>query len=121
METIPRRSPTARDPHLILKRSSARARQRARRLNILRYERVQSTNKLAYRLAEKSSENWTVVVSEVQTQGRGRHGRHWRSPKGGLWFSIIMIKPAFQADQVPILQFFAANASLRGIETLSGL
>ncbi len=62
-----------------------------------------------------------MVASEVQTQGRGRRGRHWRSPKGGLWFSIIIIKPPIQPNQVPILQFIAANSSIRGIEAASGL
>jgi len=32
----------------------------------------------------------TVVVTEVQTGGKGRLGKTWCSPKGGLWFSILL-------------------------------
>jgi BirA family biotin operon repressor/biotin-[acetyl-CoA-carboxylase] ligase len=30
------------------------------------------------------------VVAGVQTGGRGRLGRYWRSPAGGLWMSIVL-------------------------------
>ena len=32
----------------------------------------------------------TIVVADRQTKGRGRGKRTWSSPKGGLWFSIIL-------------------------------
>lgn len=34
--------------------------------------------------------NGTCVVALEQTQGRGRLGRKWLSPPGGLWLSIIV-------------------------------
>jgi BirA family biotin operon repressor/biotin-[acetyl-CoA-carboxylase] ligase len=55
------------------------------------------------------------VVSEVQTQGRGRSGRSWKSPKGGLWFSPI-IRPKIPVDRISLLQFWVANALRKGIE-----
>lgn len=61
-----------------------------------------------------------MVVSEVQTQGRGRSGRIWKSPKGGLWFSII-IKPKIPVGQTPLLQFLFANALRTAIEGLSSV
>jgi BirA family biotin operon repressor/biotin-[acetyl-CoA-carboxylase] ligase len=30
-----------------------------------------------------------VVIAGAQTDGRGRHGRQWASPRGGLWMSVI--------------------------------
>ena len=59
------------------------------------------------------------MVSEVQTKGRGRSGRTWRSPKGGLWFSVI-IRPEIPVGQAPLLQFLFANALRTWIERLSG-
>jgi BirA family biotin operon repressor/biotin-[acetyl-CoA-carboxylase] ligase len=31
-----------------------------------------------------------AIVSAEQTQGRGRHGRAWRSPSGGLYASLLL-------------------------------
>jgi BirA family biotin operon repressor/biotin-[acetyl-CoA-carboxylase] ligase len=60
------------------------------------------------------------VVSEVQTHGRGRSGRTWKSPKGGLWFSLI-IRPKIPIDRIPLLQFWVANALRKGIEEVYGV
>ncbi len=36
----------------------------------------------------------TVVVAEEQTAGRGRSGRTWRSPVGGVWLGLLVRPPA---------------------------
>src|SRR2546428_182922 len=89
-------------------------------LKIIRYKRIPSTNTRAKTLAEKQAAEWTVVVSEVQTQGRGRSGRTWKSPKGGLWFSLI-IRPKIPIDRIPLLQFLFANALREGVEEVYGV
>src|SRR3989441_11815349 len=89
-------------------------------LKIITYERISSTNTMAKALAQKGAADWTVVVSEVQTQGRGRSGRSWKSPKGGLWFSLI-IRPKIPADRISLLQFWVANALRKGIEEVYGV
>ncbi|HEX9428915.1 MAG TPA: biotin--[acetyl-CoA-carboxylase] ligase, partial [Candidatus Bathyarchaeia archaeon] len=76
---------------------------------------MSSANTKAKTLAEKGATEWTVVVSEVQTQGRGRSGRSWKSPKGGLWFSQI-IRPKILVDRISLLQFLFASALRKGIE-----
>jgi len=60
------------------------------------------------------------VVSEVQTRGRGRSGRSWKSPRGGLWFSII-IRPKIPINRIPLLQFWVANALRNGVEGVYGV
>lgn len=88
---------------------------RGRSLKIIRYKKLGSTNTKAKTLAEKGAADWTAIFSEVQTQGRGRSGRRWKSPKGGLWFSLI-IRPKITVDRIALLQFWAANALRKGIE-----
>ncbi|TMI13728.1 biotin--[acetyl-CoA-carboxylase] ligase [Candidatus Bathyarchaeota archaeon] len=84
-------------------------------MKIIRYKRISSTNNKAKTLAEKRAAEWTVVVAEVQTHGRGRSGRSWKSPKGGLWFSVV-IRPRTPINRIQLLQFWVANALRKGIE-----
>ena len=87
---------------------------------LIRYKRVTSTNDKARVLAEDGAREWTVVVSEVQTQGRGRSGKKWQSHKGGLWFSVIL-RPKISPGRVAVLQFFASNATRKAIMEETGL
>lgn len=57
---------------------------------IIRYEQVSSTQEIARELALSGTGEGSVIVAEVQEHGRGRHGRAWLSPRGGLYASIIM-------------------------------
>jgi BirA family biotin operon repressor/biotin-[acetyl-CoA-carboxylase] ligase len=69
---------------------------------IVYYGEVASTNDIAKDLAYKGAPEGTLVVSETQTMGRGRMGRSWFSPKGGLWFSLIL-RPHLSPGMVPLL------------------
>jgi biotin-[acetyl-CoA-carboxylase] ligase BirA-like protein len=51
---------------------------------------VGSTSDWAKELARMGAEEGTVAIAEVQTAGRGRLGREWFSPAGGLYFSIVL-------------------------------
>lgn len=56
-----------------------------------------STQERARELAYAGTPHGTLVVAEIQTGGRGRLGRHWGSPKGGLWMSLVL-RPRFAAS-----------------------
>lgn len=53
------------------------------------FEEIESTNEFAKTLVKEADE-WTVVAADKQTKGKGRLGRNWYSPDGGLWFSVIL-------------------------------
>ncbi|GHU51934.1 hypothetical protein AGMMS49975_06740 [Clostridia bacterium] len=58
---------------------------------IIRYDSIDSTNDEIKRLARLSPlEHGTVVTAGEQTAGRGRLGRTWLSPRGGLYFSVYL-------------------------------
>jgi len=48
----------------------------------------------------------TVVVVEEQTAGRGRDGRTWRSPIGGVWLGMLLRPP------VPVLGALSLRVGL---------
>jgi BirA family biotin operon repressor/biotin-[acetyl-CoA-carboxylase] ligase len=54
------------------------------------FDRVESTNDEAKRLAEQGAEAGVVVVARQQLKGRGRHGRLWESPPGNLYASLLL-------------------------------
>ncbi len=93
---------------------------RRKALNIIWFDRLSSTNSEAKTLADKGTEEWTVVVSDTQTEGRGRFGRVWKSPKGGLWFSLV-VKPVISSDKIGLLQLLFANALRNGIQRATGV
>jgi len=62
----------------------------ARRVEV--HEALASTQERAKDLAlgDPGAPHGTLVVSKVQTGGRGRLGRSWGSPAGGLWMSLVL-------------------------------
>jgi len=88
--------------------------------DILFYSSVNSTNEEARVLAEYGSQDGTVVIAETQTGGRGRRGRTWVSPMGGLWFTIIL-KPKIAPVYTPIITLLTGVACANAIEKVTGL
>jgi len=53
--------------------------------------RTGSTNDVARRLAERGAPTGTVVLAEIQTEGRGRGGRRWEAPsRAALLLSLLI-------------------------------
>lgn len=44
----------------------------------------------------------TVVVSAEQLAGRGRDGRHWHSPDGGVWVAVLFRPPVAAPGAIAI-------------------
>ncbi len=59
-------------------------------------------------------------MADVQTKGRGRGRNKWESPKGGLWFSILL-RPKVPAPKLALLQFLAGVATRQALENEAGL
>lgn len=84
------------------------------------FDSLDSTNACAKTLAEAGTEEGTVVISEFQTQGRGRHGRQWKAePRANLLFSTLL-RPSLPRDSAGLLTFFAAVSVAKAVERLTG-
>jgi BirA family biotin operon repressor/biotin-[acetyl-CoA-carboxylase] ligase len=76
---------------------------------ILFLHEVGSTNDLAKEMANYGASEGTIVIAETQTAGRGRVGRKWFSPRGGLYFSVIL-RPKVSVKESVSLVFVAGLA-----------
>ncbi|MCL4494334.1 MAG: biotin--[acetyl-CoA-carboxylase] ligase [Firmicutes bacterium] len=84
-------------------------------------ETVGSTNQLLReRLTRENVPPGAAILAFEQTQGRGRSGRNWLSPRGqGLYASVVLYPPRIQHGG--ILSLLAAVALTDAIREVTGL
>lgn len=87
---------------------------------LVRLDVVSSTSDVARQLAEAGWPEGTVVVAKEQTAGRGRFGRRWESPEGGLWFSVLL-RPPIGPEELSGLPIVAGLAVARALKRSFGL
>ena len=99
----------------VLRRAGA-----ARRLEIR--DEVDSTQDLAFLLAEHGAPDGSAVVADRQVRGRGRLGRSWDSPAGaGLWCSVVLRPTRLPAAPPNLLVAATALAAAEAVEAVSGV
>ena len=88
---------------------------------ILSYDTVDSTNTVAFSLAEKGASEGTTVFAEAQRKGKGRLGRNWVSPKsGGIYLSAVL-RPQIHPDEASLITLLAAVSCAKAIRKTCGL
>ena len=85
--------------------------------NVYHFETIDSTNLYAKKLVKDGVEEGSVVISDVQLSGRGRKNRIWSSPKGGLWFSIILY-PKISLKNGMLVTMASSVAIVHGIKDI---
>jgi BirA family biotin operon repressor/biotin-[acetyl-CoA-carboxylase] ligase len=76
---------------------------------IILFKKIDSTNNF---LKSNDFPTGTIVLSETQTSGKGKYGKKWISPKGGLWFSCVINKRSKRP------YFYVILSSLAVVDTL---
>jgi BirA family biotin operon repressor/biotin-[acetyl-CoA-carboxylase] ligase len=79
------------------------------------FDSVDSTQSFATNIAKNQNEFGAVIIAESQTLGKGRLGRQWVSPKGGIWLSVIL-QPKFDISKITLIPFTVAIALSNAIE-----
>lgn len=82
--------------------------------NIKIYDEIESTHTEAKRLPKTDVNTGLVILAKKQSAGRGRLGREWASPEGGIWMSVIL------SPGLPIIDIYriGLGAALSGAKTL---
>lgn len=83
--------------------------------NLFVFNEVSSTNTVAKFLAVNNVEHGSVVISEKQTDARGRSGKPWESPIGGIWLSIIF-HPHVDYSKLPLITLATGVAVAKALE-----
>ena len=78
------------------------------------FDEIDSTQEFANALPIIESVHGTIVIAKKQNMGKGRIGRNWISPEGGLWMSIIF-RPEFNVNSIIFTQFIGALAIAEAI------
>ena len=81
------------------------------------YKEVSSTNTVARFLSMNDAENGSVIISEKQTNARGRSGKAWESPLGGVWLSIVL-QPNVDYSKLPLITLATGVAVAKTLERI---
>lgn len=79
------------------------------------FDSIDSTQNQALKIANEPENNGAVIIAAAQTGGKGRTGRKWISPKGGIWFSIIL-HPKFDISITTLFPIASSLALSKAIE-----
>lgn len=84
------------------------------------YDETDSTNTRAKELAKAGAPHGSVLVAKTQTGGRGRMGRSFLSPTGGVYLSVIL-RPGCSPESLMHLTCAAAVAGCKAVEEACGV
>ncbi|MEM1619255.1 MAG: biotin--[acetyl-CoA-carboxylase] ligase [Fervidicoccaceae archaeon] len=85
---------------------------------LVHVESCGSTQDLAAELAELGYPHGTVVVADAMARGRGRRGRRWLAPRGGLWLTALL-RPS-SCSSIQLVGLAAALSAAETAEAFAG-
>ena len=88
-------------------------------MELLTYVNIASTQDTARQIALDGHLLPFAIVAETQSKGRGRRGKSWDSPPGGLWLTLALAVPS--AETVRQSAMAAAHAVASVVLTETGV
>ena len=80
-----------------------------------------STNDDLHELSLKGAPAGTLLVTDYQSQGKGRLDRRWETPPGTSLLCSLLFRPGWPAEQAAWLTMAAGVAAVEAIRSLTGL
>lgn len=78
------------------------------------FDTIDSTQNFASKISNQNNSG-TVIIAQRQTSGKGRLGRKWTSPVGGIWLSVIL-HPKFDVSYATLFPIASSLALCIAIE-----
>lgn len=85
---------------------------------VVYHRETSSTMDEAWALAEQGAPAGTMVLADRQSAGRGRQGRKWHSPGGGLYLTLVL-RPRLPSSHAACLALEGACALLDWLDKTS--
>ena len=79
------------------------------KFKIFKFKKVKSTNNSAIKIIKNTNLKYGMVISEIQTMGRGQYGKKWISYKGNLFVTIFF---SIKKSKLSIKQLTKINCLL---------
>lgn len=87
-------------------------------LNVLFYEKIDSTNSELKRLADRGALEGTLVLAQEQEAGRGRRGRSWVTPPGSAVAMSLLLRPEIAPEHASMITLVMGLAVARACRQL---
>src|SRR5207247_872857 len=88
---------------------------------IVRLDQVDSTQTIAFALAERGATDRTVVVADQQAAGRGRRGRVWQAPARTSLLASILVRSRLPQALLATLSPTTAVATAEALRRVAPL
>lgn len=89
--------------------------------NVLLYEETDSTNLRARQYAGAGCVDGTLIISDMQTSGKGRMGRSFSSPaETGIYMSLVL-RPDTDPSRIPGITLIAAMAVSKALSRIENI
>lgn len=84
------------------------------------FDKVDSTNEEALKLAANGAQEGDVVITDQQTSGKGRSGRHWFSPPDRNIYMSLILRPPCSPQEAVKLTTVAGVAIAKTLRNITG-
>lgn len=84
------------------------------------FDTIDSTNACGKTLGDAGTEDGAVIITDFQTNGRGRQGRSWNADTGKNLLFSVLLRPSLEKDASGLLTFYASVSIARAIESFTG-